>query len=60
MGMLAEERKPASFFLLRRNAIIRFSKALLRSLRLKLLDSIFNHNFYDWIRYGETYLDQLL
>jgi hypothetical protein len=38
----------------------RFSKAQLRSLHFKLLDTIFNHNFYDWIRYGETYLDQLL
>jgi hypothetical protein len=41
-----EERKFASLFLLRRNANLG-SKAQVRSLRFKILDAIFNRNFYD-------------
>jgi hypothetical protein len=50
----AEERKSASFFFVAPQHKLRLSKAQLRSLRLKILDATFNHNFYDWIWYGET------
>jgi hypothetical protein len=39
---------------------LRSSKAQLRSLRFKILGATFNLNFYDWIWYGEIYLDWLL
>jgi hypothetical protein len=49
----AEECKSASphviFVALQRK--LRFSKAQLRSLSFKLLDTTFNRNFYDFIRY---------
>jgi hypothetical protein len=38
----------------------RFSKAQLRSLRFTIFRRNFNHNFYDWLWYGETYIDWLL
>jgi hypothetical protein len=39
---------------------LRFSKAQLRSLSFQILGATFNRIFYDWIWYGETYLDWLL
>jgi hypothetical protein len=38
----------------------RSSKAQLPSLRFNILDATFNSNFYNWIWYGENYLDWLL
>jgi hypothetical protein len=55
----AEERKSASFYLLRRNANLGFQKRNC-SLRFKILDAIFNRNFYDLIWYGGIYLEWLL
>jgi hypothetical protein len=46
----AEERKSASFFC----CAATFSKAQLRSLYFKLLDTTFNRNFYYWIWYGKS------
>jgi hypothetical protein len=50
---------PQAFFVAPQRKL-RFSKAQLPSLRFKILDATFNHNFYDWIWYGETYFDWLL
>jgi hypothetical protein len=53
----AEERK---LFFVAPQRKLTFSKAKLLSLRFKILDATFNRKFYDWIWYGETYLDWLL
>jgi hypothetical protein len=55
----AEDRKSASFFVAQQRKL-KSSKAQLRSLRFKILGTTFNRNFYDWIWYGETYLEWLL